>query len=554
MAYSAINVGTIANDGTGDTLFNTMTKVNSNDADIDANIDTEITNRGTALADCAKHNTTNVFSSPIATDEYQTLEGNSISLDFSVEKPHNFYLPHGLDIYLDAPVNLPAGFYASGWILTEGFITNWEDTFVEGDDNTKPLSYTSYSGQGLYLYYVLSPTVIVFRKFKTQQITEVSSDVLYPVTFIAAGLNDSIIELEDGTYVTQLKIEWTKNVSDTTDQFRVVISNGTDNVFDSTVIDTTLIVSPIKDTGIEHTVTIYATNGRSLSTPVSLLITPSGDSSTLQGLSTKNLTLSSVSLWGRNDLGDTTFFLDGATGEVTLGDTEARNVYYDADTGVLNLTGTLRTVDIGDPTITEYGKIATGTADYDVTTGVSGTGVLLGTPGIYGVSSDEFTFAIDNSGNVVIGSDADNRISFTAATGKLETVGENRITDVGDPVTKYGYFGTGTAAYDTATETVSGSGILLGSPGLFGVYLGEITFHINPTTGQLWMKEETTIIGDEPTSGSTPSSNTNLANDAQRTADIALKNTLDVNLIVDTLSRATTLTHNGVTTAFTFNI
>lgn len=535
MAYSSIDVGTQVNDGTGDTLVATMTKINSNDLDIESNIDLEISNRTSDLVDCAKSNISNIFSFPNATSEYQTLSGNSITLDFSVDKPHNFYLPHGLDIYLDAPIGLSAGFYPSGWILTEGFITNWENTFIEGDDNTKPLSYSSYSGQGLYLYFVLSNNTIVFRKFKTEQIIETtpSEDApLYPVTF--DSLTDTFTELADGTYVTNLVITWTKNVLDTTDQFRVIVHNGTDTVYDSTVIETVLIVSPIKDTDIEHTVTIYATDGKNLSTPVSDVITPSGDYSTLQDTSGKNLTLSNTSLWGRSDAGDTTFYLDGATGDVTMGDTDNRNVSYDATSGSLEVTGKIKLVNIGDPIPTEYGQITTGTAEYDVTTGSAGTGLMMSSQGIFGIKNDDFTFGVYPSGNVKIGVGGavnTGSLLYDATDGRLFLNGRFLIQDIEDPPgTKIqdGFVATGTADWDSDTGLVTGSGILVGTAGIFGIHLGVVTFRLDAETGDFWMLGDSTEL--EGPNGLTLSMTelVCLVVKSQKTADLALQRILDL--------------------------
>lgn len=98
----------------------------------------------------------------------------------------------------------------------------------------------------------------------------------------------------------------------------------------------------------------------------------------------------------------------------------------------------------------------------------------------------------------------------------------------GPTIDQHGYFATGTATYNTVSNTVTGTGILMGTPGIYFVKNDVVVAQFNIDEG-FWIMEGslTTITGDGGTTSTSSDNATQLAYDAQRTADIAVMTILD---------------------------
>lgn len=199
----------------------------------------------------------------------------------------------------------------------------------------------------------------------------------------------------------------------------------------------------------------------------------------------------------------------------------------------------------------------------DVTPGYGSNGQVLVTNGVdffsyadistnfIGLTDvDETGYQPGDAGKAVVVNQAEDGLEFGIAGITLE--GPNEITD--ESGTAYGTIFTGDAAINFSTDVTTGTGLMYGTQGLVGINTNIEFFKVDPTNNVTELLGANTEVTHADASVTTLNNPEWIAQNAQRTADLALKNSLDVNLIVETLSKAATLTHDGVTTAFTFNI
>jgi len=494
--------------------------------------------RVSELGNCAKIAEENVYTFPNGVT-FQIIDNASARMDFTVDGPHNFYVTYGEGIHLVSPKGLEAGVHQSGWIITKGAITNWDDIFINGENQTKPIVDNNFNILCLYEYHVISETVIVFNKQSFDGFSQGGN--LLPVTM---DLVEERFKLRaDGTYESSIYMEWSANPASTQPdvsdnppcQYRVLVQNSSDEILlDTTVNVRNYSYAPVAFFNEEHKVTIYETDGTFLSSPTSTLITPDGDTSGLQETEcTANLTLGTDSLWGKNDACDTTFYLDAKNGNVTFGNPEDRHMHYDGLTNIFTTNGTIRMVDIGDPLVDgEFAIFATGDADFDhVEWKPTGTGVLVGSPGLYVVRDGKWTFGADINGDVGFGDLTEGYVYYDNQAPELKLVGIMRIEDIENPpgtITQHGYLVTGSAYYDTATGDFGGSGILVGTPGIYGLWNDELTFYINATNGNVWFNSDNTIIQTPSGDEITVSDLLCMVSRAQHTANLALQKILDM--------------------------
>ena len=489
MPLTQINHGTFSNDGTGDLLSTLETTVDSNLSFLTGELNAQIADRTTKISDCAKKVDENVYTSPNGF-LYQIVNNSSLQMDFTIDAPNNFYVTYGEGIHLVTPIGLASGVHQSGWIITQGAITNWDDIFVNGESHDKPIDDASFDSLSLYEYHVISEDVIVFKKQFSDR----------PIFGLLEVTIDSVVEniklMNYGVYETQIVIDWSPDPASIPKSYRITIQNSlNETLLDAITIETTYTFSPVVDFGSKHKVTIYSTDGVRYSDPAIAYITPLGDTTEAQEETIFNVTIGTDSILGKDNNGVETFRLDSDDGSVHIGNPDKRSIVFDPVTSEFTFTGTMKVEDIDVPfDEREFGMFITGDASYSMQSGaVSGTGVIFGTPGLYTVKDGEFSFCADNDGNVSIGDINKGRLRFSSAASELALDGTMQIKDVLDnlgAVTQYGFIATGTADYDIVSDAYSGSGILMGTPGIFGISNGDITFKIDASTGDIWMKSD----------------------------------------------------------------
>jgi len=106
-----------------------------------------------------------------------------------------------------------------------------------------------------------------------------------------------------------------------------------------------------------------------------------------------------------------------------------------------------------------------------------------------------------DDGTMVMGGTADPRFKFSndpvSNVSTLEISGNVTVKDRIDNegAVDLGYFSTGTAAYNNDTKQISGTGVLVGTPGIYGVENGVPTFGFDVFTGNAY------FAGDVDTQG-----------------------------------------------------
>lgn len=163
MAITPIDYGTISGDGTGETLLSGYDKAYANDQSLDTDITTLIADRVIAYSTCAQILEQNVYPFPNGST-FQIIDNAAAQMDFTVTAPYNFYITYGSAIHLVTPLGLDPEIHQTGWIVTRGAITNWDDIFIHDEYQYKPIDDISYSVLSLYEYFVVSSNFIAIKK------------------------------------------------------------------------------------------------------------------------------------------------------------------------------------------------------------------------------------------------------------------------------------------------------------------------------------------------------------------------------------------------------
>lgn len=145
---------------------------------------------------------------------------------------------------------------------------------------------------------------------------------------------------------------------------------------------------------------------------------------------------------------------------------------------------------LGDVSFLDYVRdqngTATGEIDYSVTR-IRG-GVIQTETIISGNLSEIEGSSLNlDDGDFIVGGTRDPRLQYTNATGELDIRGIVKISDTfesnGTTINEYGMFLTGTAFYNGATGLAEGTGIIIGSPGIYGVENGLVKLAFEAATG-----------------------------------------------------------------------
>lgn len=159
-----------------------------------------------------------------------------------------------------------------------------------------------------------------------------------------------------------------------------------------------------------------------------------------------------------------------------------------------------------------------------------------------GASSD-ITAGYGTVGQVIVTNGADAFTYEDFVTG-VTLEGPNAITD--EDGVDYGFLYTGTADISFATDATIGTGMMYGTQGFVAINTDIEFFNIDPSISETLMLGANTKVTHADASVTTLNNPEWIAQNAQRTADIALKNTMDINFAIETLAKASKLTLTAV--------
>lgn len=134
----------------------------------------------------------------------------------------------------------------------------------------------------------------------------------------------------------------------------------------------------------------------------------------------------------------------------------------------------------------------------------------------------------NDAGKAVIVNQTEDGLEFGVVGINLN--GPNEITD--DVGTDFGYLYTGTADIDYGTGNTTGTGIMYGTQGLVGINSNIEFFNMDPITNETLVLGVNTKVTHADASVTSLNNPEYMAQTAQRTADIALKNTMDINMAI----------------------
>lgn len=144
-------------------------------------------------------------------------------------------------------------------------------------------------------------------------------------------------------------------------------------------------------------------------------------------------------------------------------------------------------------------------------------------------------------GYAVVVVDTEDGLGFGLAGTNL--TGQNEITD---DAADFGSIYTGDALVDFTSGDFSGTGLSFGTQGLVGINTDIEFFRVDPDVDQTQLLGEKTVVTHADQTTTSLNNPEYMAQNAQRTADLALKNTLDINAAIVTLSKAASITLTAV--------